>query len=92
VDDRRTISGVFYIVRAGAPWRDSTECYGHLATVCNHYNRWAKAGDRLRIFEALVKNSQPCLHLIDRSIVRAHQLGRPRQHQHINWYSNRGMI
>ena len=42
VDDRRVISGIFYILRTGAPWRDLPERYGPWATVHNRYNRWAK--------------------------------------------------
>jgi transposase len=44
VDDRRVISGIFYILCTGAPWRDPPERYGPPTTVCNRYNRWAKQG------------------------------------------------
>jgi len=73
VDDRRVISGIFYVLRTGAPWRDLPERYGPYTTVYNRYNRWAKQGVWLRIFEALAKRSPGSLHLIDSSIVRAHQ-------------------
>lgn len=69
--DRRVLSRIFYILRSGAPWRDLPERYGPWTTVYNRYNRWAKAGVWLRIFEALVEKSPECLHLIDSSIVRA---------------------
>ena len=72
-DDRRGISGIFYILKTGAPWRDLPERYGPRTTVYNRYNRWAKAGVWLRIFEALAERSPQSLHLIDSSIVRAHQ-------------------
>ncbi len=73
VDDRRVMNGIFYILRTGAPWRDLPERYGPQTTVYNRYNRWAKAGVWLRIFEALTARSPQSLHLIDSSIVRAHQ-------------------
>jgi transposase len=73
VDDRRVLSGIFYILRTGAPWRDLPERYGPRTTVYNRYNRWAKSGVWLRIFEALAERSPGSLHLIDSSIVRAHQ-------------------
>jgi transposase len=73
VDDRRVISGIFYILRTGAPWRDLPERYGPYTTVYNRYNRWAKQGVWLRIFETLSEHSPGSLHLIDSSIVRAHQ-------------------
>ena len=73
VDDRRVVNGIFYILRTGSPWRDLPERYGPYTTVYNRYNRWAKAGVWLRIFEALTLRSPESLHLIDSSIVRAHQ-------------------
>ncbi len=73
VDDRRVIDGIFYILRTGSPWRDLPARYGPYTTVYNRYNRWAKAGVWLRVFEALSEQSPDSLHLIDSSIVRAHQ-------------------
>ena len=73
VDDRRVVNGIFYILRTGSPWRDLPGRYGPYTTVYNRYNRWAKAGVWLRIFEALSARSPDSLHLIDSSIVRAHQ-------------------
>jgi len=73
VDDRRVVNGIFYTLRTGSPWRDLPERYGPYTTVYNRYNRWAKAGIWLRIFEALSARSPGSLHLIDSSIVRAHQ-------------------
>jgi len=37
------------------------------------YDRWHKEGVWLRVFEALPARSPQSLHLIDSSIVRAHQ-------------------
>jgi transposase len=73
VDDRRVLNGIFYILRTGAPWRDLPDRYGPYTTIYNRYNRWAKAGVFVRIFEALSAHSPDSLHLIDSSIVRAHQ-------------------
>ena len=73
VDDRRTLNGIFYILRTGSPWRDLPERYGPYTTVYNRFNRWAKAGVWERIFRTLASQSPQSLHLIDSSIVRAHQ-------------------
>jgi transposase len=73
VDDRRVVNGIFYILRTGSPWRDLPERYGPYTTALNRYNRWAKAGVWLRVFEALRRRSPALLHLIDSSIMRAHQ-------------------
>jgi transposase len=73
VDDRRVLNGIFYVLRTGSPWRDLPARYGPPTTVYNRYNRWAKAGVWLRIFETLSANSPQSLQLIDSSIIRAHQ-------------------
>jgi len=72
-DDRRVLNGIFYILRTGSPWRDLPDRYGPYTTVYNRYNRWAKAGVWLQVFERLAKRSPASLHLIDSSIIRAHQ-------------------
>jgi transposase len=72
-DDRRVLNGIFWTLRTGSPWRDLPERYGPYTTVYNRYNRWAKAGVWLRIFEILAERSPDSLHLIDSSIIRAHQ-------------------
>ena len=72
-DDRRVLNGIFYILRTGSPWRDLPERYGPYTTIYNRYNRWAKSGVWLRIFEALAARSPASLQFIDSSIIRAHQ-------------------
>ena len=72
-DDRRVINGIFFVLRTGSPWRDLPERYGPYTTAYNRYNRWAKAGVWLRIFEALAERSPQSMALIDSSIIRAHQ-------------------
>lgn len=72
-DDRRIVNGIFYVLRTGSPWRDLPERYGPYTTVYNRFNRWAKKGVWLRMFEALAERSPQSLQLIDSSIVRAHQ-------------------
>ncbi len=72
-DDRRILNGIFFILRTGSPWRDLPERYGPYTTVYNRFNRWAKKGVWLAIFETLAQQSPASLHLIDTSIVRAHQ-------------------
>ena len=73
VDDRRVINGIFYALRTGSPWRDLPERFGPYTTVYNRYNRWAKAGVWLRIFETLAAKSPQSMQLIDSSIIRAHR-------------------
>ena len=72
-DDRRVLNGIFFTLRTGSPWRDLPERYGPYTTVYNRFNRWAKRGVWIGIFAALAERSPQSLHLIDSSIVRAHQ-------------------
>ena len=73
VDDRRVLNGIFYILRTGSPWRDLPGRYGPYTTVYNRYNRWAKAGIWVNIFNALAERSAQSMALIDSSVIRAHQ-------------------
>jgi transposase len=73
LDDRKVLNGIFFILRTGSPWRDLPERYGPYTTVYNRFNRWAKKGVWLSIFEALSARAPQSLQLIDSSIVRAHQ-------------------
>lgn len=72
-DDRPVLNGIFFVLRSGMPWRDLPERYGPYTTVYNRFNRWAKRGVWLRVFEALSAGSPQSMQLIDSSIVRAHQ-------------------
>ena len=73
VVDRRVISGIVHRLREGCRWRALPEVYGPYTTVYNRFNRWARRGVWLSVFEALAERSPQSLHLIDSSIVRAHQ-------------------
>jgi transposase len=55
VDDRRIVSGIVYMLRSGARWRDSPAAYGPYTTVYNRFNRWSKQGVWEAIFKALVR-------------------------------------
>jgi len=73
VDDRRVLNGIFWVLRTGSPWRDLPERYGPCTTVYNRFNRWAKAGVWVRVFEELAEKSPDSMQFIDSSIIRAHQ-------------------
>jgi transposase len=73
VDDRRILNGIFYVLRAGCPWRDLPERYGAYTTCYNRYNRWSKRGVWKGIFDKLACQSKDSLHMIDSTIVRAHR-------------------
>ena len=72
-DDRQILTGIFYILRTGAPWRDLPERYGPHTTVYNRYVRWGARGVRQGIFEALATECEDALVFVDSSIVKAHR-------------------
>lgn len=73
VDDRRVLNGIFWVLRTGSPWRDLPERYGPSTTICNRFNRWAKAGVWVPVVETLAERSHDSMLLIDRSIIRPRQ-------------------
>ena len=72
-NNRQIINGMFYVLRAGSPWRDLPERYGPYTTVYNRFNRWRKAGIWDRLMDAIVKAHDGKGQMIDSSIVRVHQ-------------------
>lgn len=73
VDDRRVLNGIFWVLRTDSPWCDLPERYGPSTTVYNRFNRWAKAGVWVQVFEELAEKSPDSMQFIDSSIIRAHQ-------------------
>jgi putative transposase len=44
VDDRRVISGIVHVLRAGCRWHDCPAIYGPPTTIYNRFHRWAMRG------------------------------------------------
>ena len=72
-NNRRILNGIFWVLRAGAPWRDLPERYGSYTTAYNRFNRWRKAGIWDGLMDASVKAHDGKVQMIDSSIVRVHQ-------------------
>lgn len=78
-DHRRTINGILWKVRTGAPWRDLPERYGNWKSVYDRHRRWSADGAWERIAEALRIDADTGEALaaptvgIDSTSVRAHQ-------------------
>jgi transposase len=75
VNDRRVLSGIFWVLRSGAPWRDLPETYGPRTTCYNRFVRWRRAGVWDRIMDALAAGHDVAVQMIDTSVVRVHQHG-----------------
>lgn len=73
-DHRRTLDGIFWITRTGAPWRDLPEYFGKWNSVYQQFLRWTRSG----LWDLLLDTLANCgavpktLQMIDSTIIRAH--------------------
>ena len=78
-DHRRIIDGILWVLRTGAPWRDLPERHGPVGTVSSRFYRWREAGVWDQVLAILQAQADARgeidwdLHLVDATIVRAHQ-------------------
>ena len=72
-NNRRFVEAVLYRYRAGIPWRDLPERFGHYRKVHTRFRRWCKRGVWLQVFQALASDPDNEYAMIDSTIVRAHQ-------------------
>jgi transposase len=71
-DNRLFLDAVLWIAKTGAPWRDLPARFGLWNSVWRRFDRWAKKGVWLRVFEALQDPDLEWI-LLDSTVVRAHQ-------------------
>jgi transposase len=69
--NRRFIDAVLWIAKTGAPWRDLPERLGRWNSVWRRFDRWARKGTWVRVFEALQDPDLEWL-ILDSTVVRAH--------------------
>jgi hypothetical protein len=58
-DHRTMLSGMLWVIRTGAAWRDLPAHFGPWETVHSRYHRWRKAGIWPQILEALHHDNLP---------------------------------
>ena len=71
-DNRLFINAVFWILRAGAPWRDLPPEYGKWGTVYQRFNRWRTSGVWEKVLEVLLVEPDYEWLMIDASHVKVH--------------------
>ena len=54
-DNRKTVAGILWIARAGAPWRDRPPYFGKWNTIHKRFRRWVKSGVLARLLNALAE-------------------------------------
>ena len=78
-EHRRMLNGMLWILRTGAAWRDLPERYGPWRSVASRFYRWREGGVWDRALSALQVQADAeerldlDAHLVDATIVRAHQ-------------------
>ena len=74
VDDRRVISGILHVLKAGCRWRDVPEVYGPAKTIYNRYHSWSQRHVWQRIFEKMAAAGPVSQELsIDSTHIKAHR-------------------
>ena len=73
VEDRRVLNGIFWRLRSGSPWADVPERYGPYTTCYNRFVRWRKAGSGDKLLDAVSKDYDGKIQMIDSTVVRVHQ-------------------
>jgi len=74
-DNRLFVEAVIYRYKAGIPWRDLPERFGHWKAIHTRFSRWAKKGVWKSLFKHLSADADNEYAMIDSTIVRAHQHG-----------------
>jgi len=74
-DNRRSLEGILWIVRTGAPWRDLPDDFGKWFTVWKRFRRWALNGVFEKVFKALSGEPDMEYALVDGTIVKVHRHG-----------------
>ena len=73
------LSGILWVLRTGAPWRDLPGHFGPWSTAYSRFRRWAATGVWQRVLEALQREADGrgeldwSKHFVDGTVVRAHQ-------------------
>ena len=73
-EHRRTLDGIFWVTRTGAPWRDLPEELGKWNSVYRQFRRWSLAGLWNLLLDALAGSgaTPKTVQMIDSTVIRAH--------------------
>lgn len=72
-DDRKILSGIYYVIKHGLRWIDCPSYYGKHKTIYNRFVRWSKNGTFERIFQGLSAKEEEGNMQIDSTYVKCHR-------------------
>jgi len=58
IDRRKTLNGILWILRTGAPWKDMPSRYGAYQTVHRRFQNWVQDGVLEKLLLAIAKDLQ----------------------------------
>ena len=64
-DNRLFVEAVVYRYRAGIPWRDLPERFGHFRKVHTRFSRWAKNGVWKTVFDQTPSSTVAVIQMVD---------------------------
>ena len=71
--DRSILEGILWVLRTGSPWRDMPESFPSWSSCYSRYRAWNRTGVLQQILSRLSKESDDEWHMLDSTIIRAHQ-------------------
>ena len=93
VDDRRVVSGIVYVLKAGMRWCDAPEGYGPRKTLYNRFIRWSRMGVFNRIFASLAGAAgTPDTLMIDATHLKARRRRLPSAHRTASSLQKKGLF
>ena len=72
---RRTIEGILWIARTGAPWRDLPARFGPWNSVYRRFNRWTRQGVFQTVFNSMMKDLDMDVVMVDGTFIKVHPHG-----------------
>ena len=88
---RKTLEGILWIARTGAPWRDLPACFGPWNSVYKRFNRWTRQGVFQAVFNNLLRDLDLDVVMVDGTFVKVHPhgTGAPKEDAHPTRHSVR---
>ena len=74
-DDRLMVTGIWYVLRTGVPWRDLPAEFGPWSSVYTRFRRWCASGLWTRLLTILGAGAYGEIRSVDCSHIKIHQDG-----------------